>query len=93
MNRISFLNEKEQAAADKLLTLIAGIGAESGNQTDVEALADSYQHIVGAASIRHHSIHSLPHLSDLTAAEKAGAMTELQNAREDLAEQRKSAVQ
>jgi hypothetical protein len=66
MNQVNFLNEKEQAAADNLLGILAGLSASSATLTDVEALADSYQHILGAASIRHHSISNLAHLSHLT---------------------------
>ena len=69
MNKVSFLNEKEQAAADNLLGLLAGLTAESIVNTDVEAIADSYQHIVSAASIRHHSIIDLPRLGGPTSSE------------------------
>jgi hypothetical protein len=88
MKKISFLNEKEQIAADNLLKLLADLTIESATSINVEALADSYQHILGSASMRHHTIHHLPHLSELTAAEKAEGVNELQLAREDLAIQR-----
>ena len=53
MNQPSFLNEKEQAAADNLLTLLVGLTVEGARQTDVEALCKGYAYIHEAASIRH----------------------------------------
>lgn len=55
MNKVSFLNEKEQAAADNLLGLLAGLTAAGIVNTDVEAIAASYRRIAEAASIRHNA--------------------------------------
>lgn len=66
MNKISFLNEKEQAAADNLLGILADLTIAGATSVDVEALADSYQHVAAAAAIRHHAIHDLPHLGEST---------------------------
>ena len=54
MNKISFLTEKELAAANAILTTLASIPAHTdGGQ--VSHLAQAYSTLVGAAACRHAS--------------------------------------
>lgn len=94
MNKISFLNEKEQAA-DNLLrhaleqNLSGLIGAPTrygkclAPDTPVMMFDGSVRpakSVVESACIRHHSIRDLAHFSELTSTEKNAATPEQQNA-------------
>jgi hypothetical protein len=65
MSKPEFLNEKEKAASDNLLDLLAGLTPDGARQTDVEAIGSCYKQIADAAYVRHTAI---PNIACLVAS-------------------------